>query len=110
MNLVLWGLAVGGTALFVLKMVMLVMGGHGFGEHDDGGGFADAHGSADHDAHHDQHDSSKIAFQFFSIQAIAAFCMGTGWMGLAARANGATWEVSVAGGIVFGCVLVFLMA
>jgi hypothetical protein len=104
MNLVLWALAVGGTALFVLKMAMLVMGGHGFGDHD--GGFVDDHGGGDH---HGEHDSSKMAFQFFSIQAIAAFCMGTGWMGLAARGNGASYEVAIAGGVLFGVLLVFLM-
>lgn len=110
MNLILWVLAIGGTTLFVLKMAVLVMGGHGFGDHDDGGGgFADAHG-ADHGHHHGQQDSSKLAFQFFSIQAIAAFCMGTGWMGIAARSGGAKDEVALAGAVAFGVVLVFLMA
>ena len=95
MDLVLWALAVGGTALFILKMGMLLLGGHGFGEHDDGSGFADAHvGDQPGDAHGDHHsDSSKIAFQFFSLQAIAVFCMGVGWMGIAARSNGAAPQV-----------------
>jgi NfeD-like C-terminal, partner-binding len=113
MDLVLWALAVGGTALFILKMGMLLLGGHGFGEHDDGGGFADAHVGDHGDAHADQHahaDPSKVAFQFFSLQAIAVFCMGVGWMGIATRSNGAAPHVVLVSGVLFGALLVFLLA
>jgi len=113
MDLFLWALAVGGTALFILKMGMLLIGGHGFGEHDDGG-FADAHvGDQPGDVHagHPAHaDASKIAFQFFSLQAIAVFFMGIGWMGLALRSKNAATEVVLVGAVLFGALLVFLMA
>ena len=112
MILILWGLALGGTALFVLKMAMLLIGGHGFGEHDDGGGFADSHvGDQPGDVHSDQphSDPSRLAFQFFSIQAIALLAMGAGWMGLAVIKGGGTSEVAVVGGVLFGVALVLLM-
>jgi membrane protein implicated in regulation of membrane protease activity len=112
MQLILWALALGGTALFVLKMVMLLIGGHGFGEHD-GGGFAEAH-VGDHPGDvqggdHGHSDASKLAFQFFSVQALAVLCMGTGWMGLAALSNGARPEMAVVGGVLFGLLLMFVM-
>jgi membrane protein implicated in regulation of membrane protease activity len=112
MDLFLWALAVGGTALFILKMGMLLLGGHGFGEHGDGSGFADAHvGDQPGDVHGDHgSDPSKIAFQFFSLQAIAVFCMGVGWMGIAARTNGAAPHVVLVAGVLFGALLVFLLA
>jgi membrane protein implicated in regulation of membrane protease activity len=109
MELILWSLAIGGTVIFVLKMAMLFIGGHGFGEHDTGG-FGDAHVGdqpGDHGAH--DSDASKLAFQFFSIQAIAVFCMGTGWMGLAARHSGARMETALVASVVFGVLLVLLM-
>jgi membrane protein implicated in regulation of membrane protease activity len=109
MALFLWALALGGTALFVLKMVMLLVGGHGFGEHDDGG-FADAHGDSG-DGHSGQHhtDASKLAFQFFSIQALAVLGMGMGWMGLAVLRGGGASEVALFSGLAFGVALVLLM-
>lgn len=112
MTLFLWALALGGTALFVLKMAMLLIGGHGFAEHDDGS-FADSHvGDQPGDAHVDHHhqsDASKLAFQFFSIQALAVLAMGTGWMGLAVLRGGGKTEVALVGGVLFGVALVLLM-
>jgi membrane protein implicated in regulation of membrane protease activity len=111
MTLFLWALALGGTTLFVLKMAMLLVGGHGFGEHDDGS-FADVHvgdqPGGSHDGHHHP-DASKLAFQFFSIQALAVLAMGAGWMGLAVLRGGGANEVAVAGGLLFGVALVLLM-
>jgi membrane protein implicated in regulation of membrane protease activity len=107
MTLFFWALAVGGTVLFVLKMAMLLVGGHGFGDHDDGGGFADAHSGDEHG--HSETDSSKLAFQFFSLQAIAILAMGMGWMGLAVLWGGGATEVAVVGGAAFGVALVLLM-
>jgi hypothetical protein len=109
MQLILWGLALGGTALFALKMLMLLVGGHGFGEHEEA--FADVHvgDQAGGGEAHGHTDASNLAFQFFSVQALAVLCMGTGWMGLAALWNGAAAEVAIAGGLVFGALLVLVM-
>jgi membrane protein implicated in regulation of membrane protease activity len=44
------------------------------------------------------------------LQAIAFFCMGVGWMGIAARSNGAEPHVVLVAGVLFGALLVFLLA
>jgi hypothetical protein len=72
-----WILAAGGTATFALKTLTLLFTGHGDGDGADVG-----HGDASHgDA--GGHGSSW-AFQFFTVQSLAVFAMGAGWMGLAA--------------------------
>jgi hypothetical protein len=70
-----------GTALFLLRTVMLLAGAHHGGDfHADAGG--DVHG------HADDHDNTKQdtagAFKVLSVQTITAFAMGFGWAGLAA--------------------------
>jgi hypothetical protein len=73
--------AVVGSALFLLRMVMMGVGGHHGIElhaHDvPDAGHGDAHGG-------DQHDNPALAFKVLSIQTITAFAMGFGWAGLAA--------------------------
>lgn len=65
-------MALGGTLLFVIRLILALFGG------DDGGDFGDD-GGFDHGA------DSDAAFSFFSLLSILAFFMGTGWMGLTAR-------------------------
>lgn len=94
-----WGLAIVGTTLFVVKMVLLLVGGDAsdgdFGEVDfgdagdlgDGGGLdldPAAHGPAGEIA---GSGTSVAAFTFFSIQSLATFAMGAGWGGLFFKAN-----------------------
>ncbi len=108
-ELACWTMAVGGSVLFILKVLILLLGGHGDLDHGgDFGGHGDLHGGAhDHAGH--AHGSSW-AFQFLSIQALATFAMGAGWMGLAAlKGAHATGEQSVGTAILFGVFLVWLM-
>jgi hypothetical protein len=67
-------MALGGTTLFLIRLVMALFGGDDGGDFgiDDGGGFG--HGA-----------ESDAAFSMFSLLSILAFFMGTGWMGLTAR-------------------------
>jgi len=67
------GMALIGTALFVIRLIIALFGG------DDGGDFDIDHGGLDHGA------ASDAAFSLFSLLSILAFFMGTGWMGLTAR-------------------------
>lgn len=63
-----------GTALFVMKLVLLSMGAdHGMESPD-----------VPHDLGGDAHSDSAGAFKVLSIQSIVAFVMGFGWGGLAA--------------------------
>jgi hypothetical protein len=100
---VLWVLAVGGTALFLLKLTVLMTGGG----HGDGDG--DAHGIGGDHADHD-HQGSSWAFQFFTLQSLATFAMGAGWMGLAARGRFVDTDAEAVGlAALFGFALVALM-
>lgn len=67
-----------GSALFLLRTVMLLAGAHHGGDFDHGGA----------DAHPGDHDNTKQdatgAFKVLSLQTITAFAMGFGWAGLAA--------------------------
>lgn len=77
-ELAYWVLALSGTILFVVKVLLLVFGG------DLGG---DVHGGGD--VHVDvgggdgSHAGSDAAFALLSLQSVLAFFMGSGWMGLA---------------------------
>lgn len=67
-----------GTALFLLRTVLLLAGAHHGGDFDHGG--ADAH-AGDHD---NTKQDTAGAFKVLSVQTITAFAMGFGWAGLAA--------------------------
>lgn len=71
-----WVLALAGTILFVIKVLLVLFGG------DAGGGDADAG---------DTHADSTGVFAIFSLQSVLAFFMGAGWMGLACLKE---WETS----------------
>ncbi len=67
-----WVLALSGTILFVIKILLVIFGGDlGGGDADVGGGDGDGGGS------------STGVFALFSLQSVLAFFMGAGWMGLA---------------------------
>lgn len=95
-------LAMVGTLLFLLKVVLTVFSGVD-ADYDLGiGGDGDGSGGFNADAG---------SFSLFSTLSIVAFLMGAGWMGLIARAG---WELgSIPSGllaIVFGLGLMFLAA
>ena len=90
-------LAVIGTGLFALRMLLMLIGG-------DGGVDFDTDAVDGLDAH-------DTGLPFLSLLSILSFMMGTGWMGLAARRE---WEL---GGVLtaliasaFGFFLMFLLA
>ncbi|HTL53814.1 MAG TPA: hypothetical protein VL860_14670 [Planctomycetota bacterium] len=85
-------IAIVGSIAFVLKLVLLFIGGHhgdvahpgdlpGHGDIGHGAGHSagDMHGSGDAGDHPD----SSATFTLFSVQGVLAFLMGFGWMGLA---------------------------
>ena len=112
---VLWCLAIGGTALFLIKILLLFMGADHGGDADGGFGDMGGHdigghdvGDVDHgDAHH---GDSTTAFNLLSIQSLATLAMGTGWMGLAAmRSLHLGDAAAVLLGLAFGIAMVFMM-
>ncbi len=69
------------TALFLVKMLLMIFGG----DTDDGelgGGAAESEGDFDGDM---DDGSAQSTFMVFSTQTILSFLMGFGWMCLAAR-------------------------
>jgi hypothetical protein len=93
-----------GTAVFLLRLGLMALGGDGGGAdghadvHVDVGGGADGHG-----------DSTE-AFKLVSVQSVAAFLMGFGWGGLGARLGlGWTLPGSLLLGGGFGAALVWLL-
>lgn len=77
-----WILAIVGTTLFVLRlgMMFLGLGDHDYGDVSD----VDVGGDFDFDGHTGHGAESTHAFTFLSLQSIATFFMGAGWMGLVA--------------------------
>ncbi|HYC76929.1 MAG TPA: NfeD family protein [Planctomycetota bacterium] len=97
----LWIAAVAGSALFLLKLVVLMAGGGHDGDADAGGG----HGDADAG-----HHGSSWAFQFLTVQSLATFAMGAGWAGLAVRDRFAEDDLqTIVLAALFGVALVALM-
>jgi len=92
-----------GTFVFLLRLLLMTLGGAGLDLHHDLG--LDAHG--DFDAHH---GDTSSAFHLLSVQSIAAFMMGFGWGGLGAlRGTGWSPVTSVLVGLVSGVVMVWLL-
>ncbi|MFH2008220.1 MAG: hypothetical protein ABI333_16675 [bacterium] len=77
-NSAYWVMALGGTVLYVLKIVLVLIGGDHGGDGDVGGDGSTDHGSGD-------------TFAVFSLQSVLAFFMGAGWMGLAGLNE---WQLS----------------
>jgi hypothetical protein len=95
-----------GTVFFVLRMVLMLVGGDAGGDVDvdvDVGGV-----DVDTDL---SHADPGDAFQILSIQTIAAFLMGFGWGGLGGL-KGAGWGVtaSFTFGLAGGAGMVWLLA
>jgi hypothetical protein len=94
-----------GTVFFVLRMVLMLVGG-------DAGGDADVHVDVGVDVDTDlSHGDPGHAFQVLSVQTIAAFFMGFGWGGLGGL-KGAGWSVmtSFTFGLAGGVGMVWLLA
>ena len=89
-----------GTAVFVIRLGLMMLGGdHGDG--GDGGDFGDADtGDISLEGHDlDGHDSES-AFAILSIQTVSVFMMGFGWAGLGCL-FGAGWPLSAGIGLGF---------
>lgn len=102
-----------GSAVFALRVVMMLLGGDADvdGGADPGGGDVDFDAGAGTDAGAGVHgDLSTHAFQILSVQSIAAFCMGFGWAGLAAL-KGSEWGLftSLLVGFAVGVGMVWLI-
>lgn len=86
--------AFAGTAFFLLRVAMLLLGAG----HDAG---FDMHGDIGHvggEAHVDTHADSTHSFQILTIQGIAAFLMGFGWGALAGY-RGMEWHPAASIGL-----------
>jgi len=99
-----WWIAIGATALFVVKMLMTLVGGAFDADADFDADALDVDldgGDIDH--------GSTSAFTFFSVQSILAFFMGLGWMTLTAQLK---WQLnptmSFVAGVAFGLFMMFL--
>lgn len=88
-----------GTAFFMIRVGLLLVGGHG-----------DLHADSGSDFDLDHGDSSD-AFKVLSIQAISAFLMGFGWAGLGSyRGWGLPVILSVPVGLAGGGAMMWLLA
>jgi membrane protein implicated in regulation of membrane protease activity len=93
--------ALAGTALFALRLVLMMLGGH-----HEGVGHAD---SPDHAP--DSIDGHDGDLHLLSVQGILAFFMGFGWTGLLVLSlNGPQLVVATAAALVVGTVAMYLMA
>jgi hypothetical protein len=93
-------LAVIGTSVFLLRLVMLFVGHHMGDMHVDSGDMGDAH-----------HGDSSDAFKALSLQSLAAFSMGFGWGGLGAlKGSKMAMAPSLLVAIVAGVGMVWLLA
>ncbi len=128
-EMILWGATVIGGTLFILRTIMLLVGG-GFGDHDlhssfDGDFDGDIHTDFDADVHdgHDFHldaddhadhtdhadSDSDISFKLLSLQGLTAFLMMFGLVGLALLKANADIILILAGGVVAGYLSVRLI-
>ncbi|UCD24986.1 MAG: hypothetical protein JSW51_03420 [Gemmatimonadota bacterium] len=94
-----------GSFFFLLRLTLLLVGGHGDMDADVHGDLhadvgadvdGDLHGDfhADTDAGDLDHTDSSSAFKVLSVQSVAAFMMGFGWAGLGGF-KGAGWSATV---------------
>ena len=93
-----------GTAIFLIRLALMFVGGDGDMAVDDGGG-VDGFDGVDDGGDSDQ------AFELLSLQSIAAFAMGFGWAGLGSL-HGAGWSTgtALAVGALGGVAMVWLLA
>ncbi|MFN0058843.1 MAG: hypothetical protein ACKVX7_10345 [Planctomycetota bacterium] len=86
-------MAVSGTLLFLLRFIMMLVGGDHGDFHVETSDMADGHGSG---------------FSLFSLLSIVAFMMGAGWMGVACRVEwhfGALVSAALSSGFGFALML-----
>jgi hypothetical protein len=101
--------AIVGTAYFVLRLSLMLLGGIGADDVDFDSGDGDPF-DLDADGGGDGDDSSG-AFRVLSLQAIATFFMGFGWGALGAyRGWGAPFLLSIPVGLVTGAALTWMLA
>ena len=88
-----------GTGVFLIRILMMLVGGDGGDGIDLDAGDADLHGG----------DSSG-AFEILSVQGVSAFLMGFGWVGVGSHL-GAGWSpaVSFGAGAAGGLLLVWIL-
>ncbi|MBX3358405.1 MAG: hypothetical protein KF745_08250 [Phycisphaeraceae bacterium] len=100
-----------GTGIFVVRLLLMLVGGDGhLGLDTD---FADggAHGSLSGHASDAGDHGSTHAFEVLSFQSICAFMMGFGWAALAAyKGSGLSVPVSVLIGCAAGVAMVWALA
>ncbi|HWB20981.1 MAG TPA: hypothetical protein VG711_11820 [Phycisphaerales bacterium] len=103
--------AVLGTLFFLLRMLLMLIGGAGI---ELGGHLGDLHTDLHTDLHaSDVHhaDDPGDAFKILSFQSIAAFLMGFGWGGLAAIIGPHwDWPVSFVCALACGIGMVWILA
>ncbi|MFG0330687.1 MAG: hypothetical protein ACF8PN_12420 [Phycisphaerales bacterium] len=103
-----------GTGLFVMKMALMLAAGDLFGAEDINGVVdldfdTDLDGAMD-GVDGDTADASTAAFNMLSLQSIAAFVMGFGWIGLGAlRGQDFSVALSVVLGVLGGVAMVYLL-
>lgn len=104
--------AILGTGVFLIRLVLMLVGGAGDGGDFGGGDVGDVGdlGDLGGDAGADHMDSGH-AFEILSIQSISAFLMGFGWGGLAGlKGAGLGLGLSLALGVGCGCLMVWILA
>lgn len=107
-----------GTLVFILRMVLMLVGGD-TGDGGDGGdvghfghaGDLGDSGDGALDLSGEHHPSSNTAFEILSVQTISIFLMGFGWVGIGCLL-GSGWPTPVAMllGVVGGVAMVWIMA
>ncbi|MBX3363704.1 MAG: NfeD family protein [Phycisphaeraceae bacterium] len=85
-----------GTGIFIIRMILMSVGGGGDLDFDGGSSMGD-------------HGDSTSAFHFLSIQSLSAFAMGFGWGGYAAmRTMSGGFTVAMLVGLAIGVGFVWL--
>lgn len=106
-----WCFAVFGTVFFFLRVLMMVLGGFGAGDLDDGDVDVDLHDHAPGAHHSDSLTSSDVAFKIFSLHSITGFFMMFGWVGLACyKQYGLGVGASMGGAFVAGLFTMYVTA
>ena len=97
-ELIYWASTIIGGTLFILRTLMMVLGG-GFGEGD-----FDADFDVDMDASFDEidHDATDASFKLLSMQGLTAFFMMFGLVGLALFHSGVYDLLTILGGTIAG--------
>lgn len=94
-----------GSAVFLISVTLMLVGGH------IGAGHAGGFDNVDFHAGDPGHSDSSEAFKILSVQGVAAFLMGFGWGGLGAlKGTGWPWPASAIIALACGVAMVWLLA